>query len=166
MTMLEKIEALRHLFSLIDLELVARELGEDGKVYWELEAAEEINNICKKLDDIMVTVPEHIGIYDLVMTSLEDVEHTILHAKEFWWSALKRDGNGNLLPEDQGRGTIILKNPFCGCKSIEEAQIKADVSGKSDLLRFSFIYDPQPPTSFKAWHNPNAGTAQERYVSL
>ena len=82
------------------------------------------------------------------MTSLKVVEHTILHTREFWWSALKRDDNGNLLPEDEGRGIIILKNPFCGCKSIEEAQIKADVSGKSALLHFSFVYDPVPSTSF------------------
>ena len=88
------------------------------------------------------------------MTSLEDIEHTLLSAKEFWWSALKRDDNGNLLPEDKGRGIIILKNPFCGCKSIEEAQIKADVSGKSALLHFRFVYDPQQSISFKTWHNP------------
>lgn len=150
----EKLEDLRHLFSLIDLELFARELDEDGKVHWGLEPAEEINNIYKKLDDIVVILPEHIGVYDLVMTSLEDVEHTILHTKEFWWPALKRDDNGNLLPKVQGRGTILLNNPFCDCKSIEEAQIKADVSGKSALLHFSFVYDTQQPISFKTWHNP------------
>ena len=161
----EKLEDLRHLFSLIDLELFARELDEDGKVHWELMPTKEIDNICKKLDDIQVTLPEQIGVYDLVMTSLEDVEHTILHAKEFWWSALKRDDNGNLLPEDKGRGIIILKNPFSGCKSIEEAQIKADVSGKSALLHFTFVYDPQQPISFKTWCNPNADT-QEPHVSL
>lgn len=105
------LEDLRHLFSLIDLELFARELNEDGKVHWELEPTKEIDNICKKLDDIEVTLPEQIGVYDLEMTSLEDVEHTILHAREFWWSILKRDDNGNLLPEDKGRGIIILKNP-------------------------------------------------------
>ena len=161
----EKLEDLRHLFSLIDLELFARELDEDGKVHWELEPAEEINNIYKKLDDIDVIFPEHIGVYDLVMTSLEDVEHTILHIKEFWWAALKRDDNDNLLPEDRGRGTILLNNPFCGCKSIEEAQIKADVSGKSALLKFTFVYDQKPPISFKTWHNPNADT-QEPHISL
>ena len=150
----EKLEALKYLFSLIDLELVARDLDEDGKVCFELEPAEEINNICKKLDDIDVTLPEQIGVYDLVMTSLEDVEHTILHTREFWWSAMKRDDNGNLLPEDIGQGIIILKNPFCGCKSVEEAQIKADVSGKSALLKFSFVHDFKPPVSFKTWCNP------------
>ena len=144
----EKLEALRHLFSLIDLELFARELDEDGKVHWELKPTKEIDNVCKKLDDIQVTLPEQIGVYYLGMTSLKVVEHTILHTREFWWSALKRDDNGNLLPEDEGRGIIILKNPFCGCKSIEEAQIKADVSGKSALLHFSFVYDPVPSTSF------------------
>lgn len=146
----EKLETLRHLFSFIDLELFARELDEDGKVHWELKPTKEIDNVCKKLDDISVTCPEHIGVYDLVMTSLEDVEHTILHTKEFGWSALKRDDTGNLLPEDKGRGTIILKNPFYGCKSIEEAQIKADVSGKSALLHFSFVYDPQQLFSWQA----------------
>lgn len=142
------LEELRYLFSLIGLELVARELDEDGKVHWELKPTKEIDNVCKKLDDIKVTLPEQIGVYDLGMTSLEGVEHTILHTKEFWWSALKRDDNGNLLPEDKGRGIIILKNPFCGCKMVEEAQIKADVLDKSALLHFSFVYDPIPATSF------------------
>ena len=103
----------------------------------------------KKIDDIVVTLPEHIGVYDIVMTSLEDTEHTILHTKEFWWAALKRDENGNLLPEDRGRGIIILKNPFCGCKTIEEAQIKADVSGKGAIFKFTFVNSPQSPIPFK-----------------
>lgn len=156
------LESIRHLFSLIGLKLVARDLDEDVKSSWELEPTKEIDNIFKKIDDIVVTLPEHIGLYDLVMASLEDVEHTILHTREFRWSALKRDDNGNLLPEDKGRGVIILKNPFCGCKTIEEAQIKADVSGKSALLHFSFVYDPQQLFS---WHNPNVDT-REPHISL
>ena len=149
------LESIRYLFSLIDLKLVARDLDEDVKSNLELEPTKEIDNIFKKIDDIFVTLPEHIGVYDIVMTSLEDAEHTILHTKEFWWAVLKRDDNGNLLPEDRGRGIIILKNPFCGCKTIEEAQIKADVSGKDALLKFTFVNDPQPPISFKkAWRNP------------
>lgn len=151
----KKFETIRYLFSLIDLKLVARDLDEDVKSNWELEPTKEINNIFKKIDDIFVTLPEHIGVYYIVMTSLEDAEHTILHTKEFWWTDLKRDDNGNLLPEDRGRGIIIMKNPFCGCKIIEEAQIKADVSGKDALLKFTFVHDPQPPISFKkAWRNP------------
>ena len=151
----KKFETIRYLFSLIDLKLVARDLDEDVKSNWELEPTKEIDNIFKKIDDIVVTLPEHIGVYDLVMASLEDVEHTILHTKEFWWTALKRDDNGNLLPEDRGRGIILLKNPFCGCKTIEEAWIKADVSDKDALLKFTFVNDPQPPISFKkAWRNP------------
>ena len=145
----KKFETIRYLFSLIDLKLVARDLDEDVKSNLELEPTKEIDNIFKKIDDIVVTLPEHIGVYDIVMTSLEDAEHTILHTKEFWWAALKRDDNGNLLPEDRGRGIIILKNPFCGCKTIEEARIKADVSGKGALLKFTFVPDPQPPISFK-----------------
>jgi hypothetical protein len=146
---IEKLKDIRHLFSLIDLELVVRDLDEDGKVCLELEPVKEIDILYKKLSDITVTVPEHIGVYDLVMTSLEDAEHTILHTNEFWWSVLKRDDNSNLQSDDRGRGIIILKNPFCGCKSIEEAQIKADVSGKSALLKFTFVYDTQPSISFK-----------------
>ena len=151
----KKFETVRYLFSLIDLKLVARDLDEDVKSNLKLEPTKDTDNIFKKIDDIVVTLPEHIGVYDIVMTSLEDAEHTILHTKEFWWTALKRDDNGNLLPEDRGRGIIILKNPFCGCKTIEEAQIKADVSSKDALLKFTFVNGPQPPISFKkAWRNP------------
>ena len=97
----EKLEDLRHLFSLICLDLVAKELN-DGKVCWQLEPIGIVNTICKKLDEIEATKMEHIGVYEIKLTSIEDIKHTLLSAKEFWWAALKKDDNGNLMPEDKG----------------------------------------------------------------
>ena len=49
----KKFETIRYLFSLIDLKLVARDLDEDVKSNWKLEPTKEIDNIFKKIDDIV-----------------------------------------------------------------------------------------------------------------
>ena len=154
------LESFEYLFSTISLYLVYR----DG--HWDLEQTGAISTLFKQLGEVECTKSECIGVYDLKMKTLDDVEGILLSAKEFWWGALKKDEYGNLLTKEEGQGVIILRNPFCGCNSIEEALIKADISSNSELLRFNFIYDPIPSTTFSStWRMPNA-EAPEPHISL
>lgn len=77
------------------------------------------------------------GLFDCIGTE-DDLVDYILNGFTFYWLATEEKVRQDGLV-DKIDGTICVQNPFCGCKNLVEALIKADLLGDIVLSDFKFV---------------------------
>lgn len=87
-----------------------------------------------------VAIYKKYGLFDCIGTE-DDLVDYILNGCTFYWLATREKISKNGLV-DKIEGTICVPNPFCGCKNLVEALIKADLLGDAVRSNFKFVLMP------------------------
>lgn len=87
-----------------------------------------------------VDVCKKYGRFDCIGTE-DDLVDYILNRRTFYWLATREKVLQDGLV-DKIYGTMCVQNPFCGCKNLVEALIKADLLGATTCLNFKFVLMP------------------------
>ena len=96
-----------------------------------------------------VDVYKKYGLFDCIGTEDNLVDY-ILNGRTFYWLATRekvlQDGPIDEIFQDglvdKIDGTMCVPNPFCRCKNLAEALIKADLLGDVVLSDFKFVLTP------------------------
>lgn len=113
---------------------------------WNLVQAEVLSSVFMHPSSVFFSIKNHIGHCTGVCMSVERLHSMVLDACEIWWYASKRDGSGIMR-----HGTVVVRNPFASCSSIDEALVKSDLvealmkSGALDAGMSFVVSDPSSP---------------------